>query len=407
MTPPPTPPQVRGNEALFQCDGRYAGKDSRISVGGDFNGWNPESSPMHPEGNGLYRTRLHIPIPSDYHYKFFADGKWIPDPSNPRREPDGYGGEHSVISITGESQATEILKALEAALEVVAPGARSGVRQGLFQSLDALLQIPASSKCGCLKNHFLRRFDRFLNNLHRPCTGIILHHLYSAGVILQTKRLRIAMDLVTTKTVWDVRWEIPEERVNRLAEMCDILLVTHRHPDHLDMELVRHLLKKGKPVVGPAELVGNILPATAVPARAGETLRVGGMTLRAHPGVHVYDKGRNLSHRTYEFEPAKGLNVLFTGDHDYTARIDFSSPPSLLLAKYGGISPSIKDPLAWSRLIERTRPSFAIPIHLEELGHPLGGGRIPYTAALEALAGDRCAGDVMHWGENYPLPLPL
>jgi L-ascorbate metabolism protein UlaG (beta-lactamase superfamily) len=41
---------------------------------------------------------------------------------------------------------------------------------------------------------------------------------------------------------------------DRLAEMIDVALITHRHHDHADFSLASRLIKAGKPVIGPAQL---------------------------------------------------------------------------------------------------------------------------------------------------------
>lgn len=99
--PPPPPgqagPELTGGGALF----RYRNSDAKkVYLVGDFNDWSPVSDPMADE-NGDGEWTLFYPLsPGRYAYKFVVDGRsWIPDPTNPMSEPDGFDGRNSVLTI--------------------------------------------------------------------------------------------------------------------------------------------------------------------------------------------------------------------------------------------------------------------------------------------------------------------
>lgn len=52
---------------------------SRVSVIGDFNGWDPEHNPLARNLNGVWEGHLPLP-PGRYTYAFVVDGAWCPDP---------------------------------------------------------------------------------------------------------------------------------------------------------------------------------------------------------------------------------------------------------------------------------------------------------------------------------------
>lgn len=76
---------------------------SRVHVAGSFNGW-----PGTIAGGGYALTKtgatfsLSKSLPNGSHsYKLVLDeSEWIADPSNPRRGPDGFGGENSLIDVS-------------------------------------------------------------------------------------------------------------------------------------------------------------------------------------------------------------------------------------------------------------------------------------------------------------------
>jgi len=67
-----------------------------VSVAGSFNSWNPDVHKFNSEGNGNWQLKLKL-APAWYYYKIVADGKWIPDPSNPNKIYDGGSSFNSII----------------------------------------------------------------------------------------------------------------------------------------------------------------------------------------------------------------------------------------------------------------------------------------------------------------------
>lgn len=67
----------------------------RVEVLGSWDGWRTPvaAQPLEP---GVWTTRAVALAPGDHHYKFRLDGdRWLPDPANPWRAPDGAGGLNS------------------------------------------------------------------------------------------------------------------------------------------------------------------------------------------------------------------------------------------------------------------------------------------------------------------------
>jgi 1,4-alpha-glucan branching enzyme len=75
-------------------------KAQRVIIAGDFNGWSSSADPLFDrEGTGFWTIVLPLP-PGRYEYKYVIDGKkWIPDPRNPERVKDGFGGYNSVVTV--------------------------------------------------------------------------------------------------------------------------------------------------------------------------------------------------------------------------------------------------------------------------------------------------------------------
>ncbi len=76
---------------------RVEDKDSRVYIAGQFNDW--KKWPMQFDAQTEQWT-IRVPLrPGRYTYKFIQDDEWFPDPGNPERLPDGYGGFNSVITV--------------------------------------------------------------------------------------------------------------------------------------------------------------------------------------------------------------------------------------------------------------------------------------------------------------------
>lgn len=95
-------PQATANGILFVYENETA---KRVCIGADWNGWTPENLPME-KAEGIWRVVVNLK-PGVYHYKFVVDGNWLPDPKNPARVDDNYGGFNSVFTVT-ESGAVKL-----------------------------------------------------------------------------------------------------------------------------------------------------------------------------------------------------------------------------------------------------------------------------------------------------------
>ena len=77
---------------------------ARVSLVGDFNGWDPAATPMQRTPTGGTWSVV-VPLKAGRHeYAFVVDGKhWLPDPSAPLAPVDGLGAPNSVVLVSGSS----------------------------------------------------------------------------------------------------------------------------------------------------------------------------------------------------------------------------------------------------------------------------------------------------------------
>ena len=74
---------------------------SRVSLAGDFNGWQPGAFSLRPtREKGTWEITIPLRKGSVYTYDFVIDGEqWIPDPGSRTQVDDGFGGQSSVLRL--------------------------------------------------------------------------------------------------------------------------------------------------------------------------------------------------------------------------------------------------------------------------------------------------------------------
>lgn len=104
---PDAPPPVAGVTAdtepvtfAFRASGA-----TRVSVVGDFNGWDPAATPLERQATSDVWT-AHVPVPAGLHtYAFVVDGgDWQPDPAAPLAPVSPFGAKSSMF-VVGEEGA--------------------------------------------------------------------------------------------------------------------------------------------------------------------------------------------------------------------------------------------------------------------------------------------------------------
>ncbi|MEW5702073.1 MAG: glycogen-binding domain-containing protein, partial [Candidatus Zixiibacteriota bacterium] len=63
---------------------------------GTFNNWEPQAMAQKPDG----RWSLALPLAAGtYEYQFLVDTEWRPDPNNPGKRSNRYGGFNSICEV--------------------------------------------------------------------------------------------------------------------------------------------------------------------------------------------------------------------------------------------------------------------------------------------------------------------
>lgn len=91
------PPRMEGDELVFFYHDDQA---KTVMLMGDFNDWKPLVNEFRRDGNGVWRAKIPKLAPGKHKYKFLVDGhRWVEDPSNGLKEPDGHEGFNSILNV--------------------------------------------------------------------------------------------------------------------------------------------------------------------------------------------------------------------------------------------------------------------------------------------------------------------
>lgn len=75
------------------------GKAMNLAIAGDFNGWNPATTPLkRDESLGVWQACVNVP-PGRYRYRLVVDGQWVQDPYNSYVESNPFGELNNIIVV--------------------------------------------------------------------------------------------------------------------------------------------------------------------------------------------------------------------------------------------------------------------------------------------------------------------
>ncbi len=401
----------------------YEDTDSKeVEVLGSFNEWKRGSHTMQKGKGGIWLRDLVLPELGTYEYKFLVDGKqWVDDPLNTSKSYDGYGGFNSLIHINGtagtRSQLEKIGKDLAAVKSIKKEFKR---HRDVLQEFDEVFSHGCIARNPQLREFFETRMKKVLEDLKRRKVenGVFLYQLYNSGYVIQTPAINIGIDVVSGKHVWDVYWDIDPKLMARLTDLLDISFVTHRLPDHLDLDVVNRLISQDKIVVVPSGMESLCLNGV-IGFEAGESRDLYSLgrdnislKIQAYEGVYRHLSAKDIDMRCYKMTIEERIHIFHLAEHAYGGYSAVPGDP-FFMGEIGDVDilicplPISDDPRELDRFfqfLERLNPDVIIPSHLAELGQreaDSSGGA--YSRAYELL--ERIGKDfaVMTWGDSVKI----
>jgi L-ascorbate metabolism protein UlaG (beta-lactamase superfamily) len=213
--------------------------------------------------------------------------------------------------------------------------------------------------------------------------------LYSANYLCRTAGVRWALDPLTLRRRLPAA---PDVDLARDLQGLSFVLLTHRHADHLDLDLVHRLREAPVRWVVPFYILdavteAGLLRKKVLVARPGEAIRLEGITIRPFDGLHwdgVARPDESPAPASLHGVPATGYCLefngkrwLFPGDTRFydASRLPSFGPLDGLFAPLWlgrGAALAAPPPLldAFCRFCLDLAPRRIVVTHLRELGRP-------------------------------------
>ncbi|HOO55303.1 MAG TPA: MBL fold metallo-hydrolase [bacterium] len=272
-----------------------------------------------------------------------------------------------------------------------APGVMQAEREKTLKTIDEPLAHPDADKLKCARDFFNVRMETMINDIRRENVeeGVTVWKLYNHGEVIQTGKIKIIIDLIEGQKafLWD------RGNLIKLIDMMDVLLVTHKHADHVDRTIVGLFLDRGKPVIVPELFWPDYPRNDELQVIREGVLNFPGAKVRVIPSyqkmdmVNVYlvttDEGYKLMHLGDENE------IMRTGQEWYRR---IRKPVEIDILMPNIWCPNIKP------LLDKVHPKVVLSSHEHEVGHPVRGRR-PYTYVYGVLRALGLPYVVPMWGE--------
>jgi L-ascorbate metabolism protein UlaG (beta-lactamase superfamily) len=147
---------------------------------------------------------------------------------------------------------------------------------------------------------------------------------------------------------------------------ADLVLVSHSHHDHCDVERIKQIQKDGTLIIAPKDCISK-LGGNVKPLRPGEKISIGDVTVEAveaynyrrfrSPGVPFHPKGFGVGY----LMTAAGKTIYHAGDTDFIPEMKNLKNIYLALLPSGGTY-TMDNPEAAEAALT-IKPKYVIPMH--------------------------------------------
>ena len=343
-------------------------------------------------------------LSAQFHDKFEGGGK--PDPQLSQKDNDYLNRQAAVFLDSVQSILVEY-PAVPSTEESRERGLAKLLMDAVFHEHYAAFRKPA-------QQFYHRRINTVIQELEHTKVekGARIWKMYDMGFIVRTKSVTLAFDLVSGITSGSENFALNKDEINRLAQQCDVLFISHRHEDHAEKKVAKMFISQGKPVVAPEQLwpddpIFNQITHLERVAWEIQKLKLAHKTLDVviFPGHQM----RSIDNNVALVTTPEGITIAHLGDeiNEGDFMIDFKWMDKVA-QKY---NVDIMMPTAWTtdifRIVRGFNPKLVLPGHELELGHtvwdrlPFWGDEKYLGLNYSELKQSKYPVVVMVWGESY------
>jgi len=265
-----------------------------------------------------------------------------------------------------------------------------------------------------VQEFFRSRVDQVIKELEttKVDKSVRIWKVYNMGFIARTKSVTIAFDLVSGITSSSPDFAMSPDQIDRLARQCDVLLISHRHPDHADKAVAAKFIELGLPVVSPEQVwkdepISSKITHLERTAEKIQKLKLKKYTLDmvVYPGHQM----KSIDNNVYLLKTPEGITLGHIGDQINEG--DFMVDWEWIDQVSKNHQVDVLMPNAWTtdifRIAKGFDPRLIIPGHEIEMGHTVWD-RLPFWGDdqyLELnyakLKKSKYPVVVLVWGESY------
>lgn len=285
-----------------------------------------------------------------------------------------------------QEQNTAFIEEIESYLDDGVSTFNSDERRRMQFLVDAVTHTPFLYHKR-LKNFYKTRFIDVLESISTTKVeeGVVIWNIYNMSYVVKTPKITIAFDLIRIPEVLCEK-EDKEMRTNLaidLAELCDVLFVSHIHSDHADPFVASEFILNNKPVVAPVgvfkdqDFYQKILRLSADGKE--NSLKINNLedeiNVQIYPGHQAISVDEAINNNFTVLTFKDSISIAHTGDQSWNE--DFKWIDNLhkevtvdvLLVNTWTASPQ--------RISNGVKPKVILPGHINEMSHKISG-RIPY-----------------------------
>lgn len=265
-----------------------------------------------------------------------------------------------------------------------------------------------------VQEFFRSRVDQVIRELETTKVekGVRIWKVYNMAFIARTKSVTIAFDLVSGITSSSADFAMSTDQIDRLVKQCDVLLITHRHPDHADKVVAERFLGLGLPVVAPEQVWKDepiFSGITHLKRTSGKSqklkLKTNTLDVVVYPGHQM----KSIDNNVYMVKTPEEITLVHIGDQINEG--DFMIDHEWIDEVAKNHRVDVLMPNAWTmdiyRIVKGFDPKLVMPGHEIEMGHTVWD-RLPFWGDdqyLELnyaeLKKSKYPVVVMIWGESY------
>jgi L-ascorbate metabolism protein UlaG (beta-lactamase superfamily) len=265
-----------------------------------------------------------------------------------------------------------------------------------------------------VQEFFRSRVDQVIRELETTKVekGVRIWKVYNMAFIARTKTVTIAFDLVSGITSSSSDFAMSAEQIDRLARQCDVLLITHRHPDHADKAVAERFLVLNLPVVAPEQVWKDDPIRAKITNMERSADKIQKLKLKQNVLDVVVFPGhqmKSIDNNVYRVKTPEGITLVHNGDQinegDFMEDWDWIDQ----VAKNYRVDVLMTN--AWTmdimRLVKGFNPKLVMPGHEIEMGHtvwdrlPFWGDDAYLGLNYAELKKSKYPVVVTTWGESY------